>query len=717
MSPSDSVFRVGVWELTFDPEQARLVCTHAGTGATVGGCLAFTSPAAEYTVGCARDGVPTRLALIDGSANVQGYIVPTANGDRLELLVMHRTAQSYSGQLTLSGTLSLQGAPFACRTTAPATGRVIQMATGPADSALNDGVFDIDTDTALRLGGSEVCIESGAENEFSFRATARIEDAACNRIAIELLPDYFRARYVPYYRPIDRSRCPRVPTGWMSWNVYFDQAGSRENLDEARIGAEKLKPFGLEFWSIESWQNNSDKLPVSKFHNLDLSCLPEQFPEGMKWLADEIRALGFRPGIWTAPFGTGNAEFYEAHKSWFLHRPDGTPFTNWCGKYLLDPSQPEARDHMRRIHRIMSEEWGYEFFKIDGMSGRAHSYSAHFFERDEVQEAFSEPDTEAFEQCARALREGIGEDRVFLACQGHYSGPDAAVADASRIGGDIVSPNKPSTWRNILSQARATVNQLFVNNIVFHNDPDTLLVGDYHSLEEARVTTAVVGLPGQLMFAGDKLGELTDERVRLLQQVLPVCDIRPLDLYPVFQLQPVWDLKVKRPFGRWDVVALFNWADTDEEIGFSFSEAGLPGADEYLIYEFWEEELHGLHAGGFSLTVPARGCRLLTVRSALPQPQFMSTDRHLTQGAVSIHDLAWHEDAKELTVVTDLVPGHATKLRFHVPAPFRFVSAEVTGSVDVQTDVEGDTLCVTLSSDAGAQPELKLGVSVDDAQA
>ena len=48
----------------------------------------------------------------------------------------------------------------------------------------------------------------------------------------------------------------------------------------------------------------------------------------------------------------------------------------------------------------------------------------------------------------------------------------------------------------------------------------------------ARLATTVVALPGQLTFFGDQLTKLPPERMRLLQQTLPVCDVRPLDLVP-----------------------------------------------------------------------------------------------------------------------------------------------------------------------------------------
>ena len=113
------------------------------------------------------------------------------------------------------------------------------------------------------------------------------------------------------------------------------------------------------------------------------------------------------------------------------------------------------------------------------------------------------------EVCVKAFREGIGDDRVFLACQGHFTGAEAAYADASRTGADIVHPNKPVKWGNILLQARCTVNQIFAHANVFWSDPDCMLVSQGAlEREQAQVETTVVALPGQQTFAGDKLAEL-----------------------------------------------------------------------------------------------------------------------------------------------------------------------------------------------------------------
>ncbi|NIA16090.1 MAG: hypothetical protein GWP08_18675, partial [Nitrospiraceae bacterium] len=528
------------WRVWFDPAPSRLHCVHEASGATIAGELSFAVEEGGAThpwlIILPRDRVSTRLGLLDGKGNVQGYVAFGGSGDTLRIAVVHRPEQTYRGTLTFRTTARLGRETFACRTRPLAGSRVVQMASGLATSGLNGSLFDIATDTALRFTARDVAIatrdEAGGAPEFDVAMTALVHEPGDSALVFEVLRDYYRSPYVPYYQPINKQRCPSAPTGWLSWNSYFDTAGEEGNLAEMRVAAEHLKPFGLEFWSIESWQPNSDKLPVSKFHTQTLEAHPKQFPRGMKWMAERIREFGFRPGIWTVPFGTGDKAFYEAHKDWFLHDPDGNPMHNWSGLYVLDPSQEVVRRHIEENHRVISEEWGYEYWKIDGVSARDDHKAAHFFERPEVRAAFKEPCDDPLRLCLEALRRGIGPDSIWVGCGGHYTGPDVEFMDTARLGADIVSGcyrKPPPKWRNYLSQARMTLNQLFVHNIIWYNDPDTLMVEAATPLNVARLAATVVALPGQVTFAGDKLTELPAERMRLLQQALPVCDVRPLD--------------------------------------------------------------------------------------------------------------------------------------------------------------------------------------------
>lgn len=663
-------FALNRWAVTYDEAASLLAIRSKNYPVAVQGTLSFENEDGRWRVAPPQDGVGNRLALIDPWGSVQGYLTLQENGERLTLLVHHRTRQFYEGKLTFEGRIEFPRDSFACQTAPKGGGRVLSLGSGPADSALCDTLFAREKDLAFQiLGGTECRLTDRGDGVYHFRAVCEIAKSEEASLSLNVEPDYFKTRYVPYYTPIDRSRCPVPPTGWMSWNVYFDKATAEDNLAEARLGKEYFQPFGMKYWSIESWQANSDSLPVSKFHNLDLEPNADQFPEGMKKLADDIRALGFRPGLWTVPYGTGDETFYLAHKNWFLHHPDGTPVSTWAGRYTIDPTVPEALDNIRRIHEVAAKEWGYEFFKVDGMSGGGPAYMAHLYEKPEIRAQMSDPYCpNPFERTVEAIRRGIGPKSVFLACQGHYTGPEAAYADAARIGADIVDCNEPVKWENVLNQGGRTLNQVFVNNIVFYTDPDTLLVGDLE-MEQARVSATVVSLPGQVTFSGDRLAALPPEKIALVQQTLPPADVHPMNLYPIFEQLPIWNLRVARPFGAWNAAALFNWDDEAKEISVSFGELGLDPARDYVLYEFWTGEFFGTKRETFSLEVPPRAVRLMCIAEADPRrPVFLSSSRHIAQGAVDLVDLSWDAEKNVLTGKARVVAGHKTVLRFALPA-------------------------------------------------
>ncbi len=712
---ADTSLKVGAWSVDFAAAEARLTLAHAASGARVAGRLAFTGPAqvtgagvaadpaqtAAWRVTDARDGVTGRLALVDPADNVHGYIAFQPDGDRVSLLVYHRTAFAYDGELRFEADVTARGDAIPCRLAPKANDRVLSVKSGAAVSRDDDALFSPAADEALTFSSGR--LSATADGAWRFAATLSIADPTRNALSFAVVRDYYRNRWVPYYRPLDRRRAPHAPTGWLSWNTYFDQAGSKENLDEARFAAKWFRPFGMEIWNIESWQDNSDRLPVSKFHNMNLETYARQFPEGMKWLADEIRKLGFRPGLWMAPYGTGNEAFYRAHKDWFLHDAEGRPIRSWNGKFTLDPTVPEALGHLTRIFDTASHDWGYEFFKIDGMSGRGPGYCAHLYERPDVRARFRDPSCpNPFARTVAAFRKGIGDDRIFLACQGHFTGAEAAYADASRTGADIVHPNEPVKWANILLQARCTVNQIFAHGIVFWSDPDCMLVSQGAlAREQAQVEATVVALPGQQTFAGDKLAELAPDRVRLIQQALPVCDTRPAKLYPQFGHLPVWDLHVARPFGDWHVVALFNWGDAEARVGVDWDELGEPADRRFLGWEFWGGTFLGARTGRLELSVPARSVRLVSLRPDRGRPQVLTTDRHLTQGGVELKDERWA--GRTLTATVRTVGGFPLTLRVALPAGFAVRKVSATGAqVTSALESDGRVLAVTLTGDVSA---------------
>lgn len=686
------------WDISFENKTSVLSLSNGPI--VVHGKLDFVSSTDNWTIVNSRDGIPGRYALVDLKKNVQGYFVINQNCHQLQLLFYHRTAQAYQGVLSFEGEISFLKGSFACRTRARAGERVLALSCGSTYSHLNDSLFAPESDSLLQLNAVISNLKSVNDSTYSFVMSGDICESSEAVFTINLEKDYFRNRYVPYYQSLNRKRCPRTPTGWMSWNTYFDKATAEDNLAEARIGKNYLQPFGCEFWSIESWQGNSDQLPVRNFHNMNLEVNEKQFPEGMQQLAEDIRRLGFRPGLWMAPFGTGNDEFYKTHKNWFLHDHEGNPITTWNGRYTLDPTVPEALVHLKGIFEKASRSWGYEFFKIDGMSGRSHGYCAHLYERPEIRDCFHDPSCpNPFELCVKTFREGIGENRVFLACQGHTSGPEALYADASRIGADIVHPNELVKWKNVLNQGRCTVNQIFTHNIAMIADPDTLLVHDL-PLEEARVSATIVALPGQMTFFGDKLAGLSGDHMKMLQQTLPVANVRPVSLFPYFSMLPVWNLRVQNSMlSDYNVVALFNWEDETKVISFSTEELGVDSDAGYVMYEFWTQKAYDPISEKFADEIPAHSVRLFAMHQLKNIPQWVSSDRHIAQNAIELKEYEWKADNRTLEGEIELIASFPLTMRLHIPQEFNLSGAECDGARCTTLKEENNILAVTFISD------------------
>ena len=250
---ADVSFTRGGWRVEFTEKGARLKLENGARKLSVEGRLSFESAGKAWSVVAARDAAVERLSLANPQNTVLGYVSFRGDGDSVTMELFHRAgANFFPGRLAFEGTASVRPESFACRTIPEAGEQILNFADGAGDSPHNDSVFAREEDLALRFFSPATSIESSGGGKYEVSLEADIDDPALASITIEAAPRYYASRWAPGYHPIDRSRCPRAPTGWMSWNTYFDKAGAAENLAEARIGAKYLLPFGLSIWSIES---------------------------------------------------------------------------------------------------------------------------------------------------------------------------------------------------------------------------------------------------------------------------------------------------------------------------------------------------------------------------------------------------------------------------------------------------------------------------------
>jgi len=343
-------------------------------------------------------------------------------------------------------------------------------------------------------------------------------------------------------------------------------------------------------------------------------------------------------------------------------------------------------------------------------------------------------DSKWFENSVRALRDGIGPDSVFLACMGDFTGTEVQFVDASRLGSDVVGcygttekciypgtepravAQMPVKWQNVLHQAECTFTQVFVNNLMFYTDPDTLLVNYALEQNEAEVMATVIALPGQLMFMGDRLAELRADRMKILQQVLPVADIHPQNLYPyaASAMIPVWNLTVTRPFGTWHVVALFNFENGLKSFDVPLESLGLDAQKTYLAYEFWRQRYVGEVGGSIKTEIPMRSVQLFAIREKARHPQFVGDDRHVTMGAVELNDQAWDAAQKALKLNVKAVGTFPLTIAVSCPEPYAFKGVTAPKGVKAATDVQKGVVRITITAPETQDVGLSCNFGVSD---
>ena len=91
----------GAWEYSFDGASGVLRLDCPAQDVALEGCLGFEVDGTEWRIAESRDAVTDRLAILSGIKDsypvgtVCGYVTFRADGNRLELTVMHRAGANF----------------------------------------------------------------------------------------------------------------------------------------------------------------------------------------------------------------------------------------------------------------------------------------------------------------------------------------------------------------------------------------------------------------------------------------------------------------------------------------------------------------------------------------------------------------------------------------------------------------------------------------------
>lgn len=563
---------------------------------------------------------------------------------------------------------------IACRVAPGGDTEVVQLGCGPTSSGLCNALYSPVHDRALVFSADRLLIKpivkKGHLQSFSITCDGPL--------TITALDDYLTIhRSLPWYRPLNRRRFQRPPAGWCSWYYYYLNITEAEVVKNTDWLAENLKQYGCEWVQIDDgWQgrgtgfgNNRDWFEVSE----------RDFPQGMRWVSNYIRARGLRPGIWCIPFTQSDTDYYHENPELFVRRADGSSpgehaepqpidwlpeeerIYDWAGRYYIDPTGPEGFEYLRGLITLLCKDWNFDYVKIDAQGMMPGFYGQYRARLDDP----SLDGDRAYRSGLQTIRSIMGPNRFLLNCAEGWA--SCGLCDGVRIGGDVVL-----SWVGMQASIDATMRWLFLNTIAFYTDPDVVCVREPLSFPQAQLWATLLGITGQLLMASDRMYELPEERVELLRRIYPVADIHPMELYPLEGKPGIFDLKVQHPTaGEWDVVALFNWHEMEPQlVQLNPGRLGLP-TGEWLCLDAHTGELLHHGEGILSVQVPPTASKVITYWPIGDRPQFVGSNRHLTQGADDMEAIKWEEGRKRLSGVAHVVGGDPYILRVYVPAGYR----------------------------------------------
>jgi len=456
---------------------------------------------------------------------------------------------------------------------------------------------------------------------------------------------------------------PKTPLGWADWYYAYGTTDEVEALKNLEFVANELKDFGVQYFEIDSaWQLGVETTAPPDNVVAGGPWIPNRkFPHGMKWFADRIREKGLKPGIWVRPFQMiDDAPERNAHPDWFNE------------KGQMDFSHPEVREWVRSLFTMLVDDWGYEYIKYDFPSfDLFNEWGPKLFE-DHAAHAELHDQTktniQVYRESLNVIRERTAGKAFLLACNSVMP-PTLGLADSFRIGDDV------GDWSRTFKYGVKSVSaRYYTNGVYWANDPDSLVVRDPFTLHQAQMWASLIALSGGVIFISEQVYALPPERLGIIKKILPAFaneNKRYSFGWPADFLErrepEVWVLPVKKPFGTWTVVGVFNWSDASVKKTLEIASFDLPPDVSYLVHEFWGDEFLGEFRQAIHLELPPHSCKVLAVRAKLAHPQLLSTTRHITQGGVEIHQLSWDESALTLTGVCQAIRNNPYEILIHVP--------------------------------------------------
>ena len=136
---------------------------------------------------------------------------------------------------------------------------------------------------------------------------------------------------------------------------------------------------------------------------------------------------------------------------------------------------------------------------------------------------------------------------------------------------------------------------------------------------------------------------------------------------------------------------------------------GLNPEASYYVYDFWSDLLVGKLKGTEKIkkNLEPSHCAMLSVRKVQPNPQVLSTSRHVLQGWVDLAEVKWDPATKQLSGVAKAVGGEPFRITV-ANNGFKPVAATAGGgAAKLEKQPAGDLSVIELSASGSCPWSIK----------
>ena len=428
------------------------------------------------------------------------------------------------------------------------------------------------------------------------------------------------------------ARTPKpAESGWCSWYHFY----GKETFADVVSSAEELArlPLAGSFRTIQI-DDGWNREPAGNLPDAwgDWQPHAEKFPEGMAEAVRRVHALGFRAGLWLAPFAVAkNSRFFREHPEWLVQQRDlqsgessPAPSEDNPEIFSLDCTHPGALAWLRSTFRRVFSEWGFDYVKID--------FLHHGARQGVLRHDAAVTSVEAYRRGLQAINDEAGEGKFILAC-GALLLPSVGLVDGMRVGPDVAGrwlfdpgwPDWPMGNCCVRAAGLTSLWSHWMHGRLWQNDPDCLLARsettDYErdamerleaqtvltnpgfvatplglSAEEAGLWTRLVWMSGGMALLSEVWGKLPAERQAMLARCFPGHG-RKTRLLDWYEWPDVLVLVAEeQPFS----IGLFNFGDTPVSPALAARGLNLPG--RWKLKERWNGEVFA--GGGEKIVFP-----------------------------------------------------------------------------------------------------------------